>query len=149
MNVKLAYGRGQLTVALPEDRTTVIAPSNNPGLPDEKAAVIGALQTPIGAPPLREFLDATRSVCIAFTDLTRATPNERIIPWLLEHIRHVPPENVTLLNQLGSHRPNTRRELEQMLTPEVVARFRVLNHEPENPKELVRLGATRDGTPAL
>src|SRR2546426_2986792 len=150
MNVKLAYGRGHLTVALPDDRTTVIAPSHNPGLPDEKAAVISALQTPIGAPPLREVLRAPQRVCIAFTDLTRATPNERIIPWLLEFMDDlVPRENITLLNQLGTHRPNTRAELETMLTPHVVANYRVLNHEPENAGALAQLGTTRDGTPAL
>ncbi len=150
MNVKLAYGRGQLTVALPDDRTTVIAPSHNPGLPDEKAAVISALQAPIGAPPLRELLRATHRVCIAFTDLTRATPNERIIPWLLEFLDGlVPRENITLLNQLGTHRPNTRAELETMLTPQVMANYRVLNHESDNPGALVQLGTTRDGTPAL
>src|SRR5438034_3099143 len=150
MNVKLAYGRSQLTVALPDDRTTIIAPSNNPGLPDEKAAVISALQDPMGAPPLREFLRAAGRVCIAFTDLTRATPNERIIPWLLEFMDDlVPRENITLLNQLGTHRPNTRAELETMLTPQVVANYRVLNHEPENAGALVQLGTTRDGTPAL
>src|SRR2546426_3419464 len=150
MNVKLAYGRGHLTVALPDDRTTVIAPSHNPGLPDEKAAVISALQTPIGAPPLREVLRAPQRVCIAFTDLTRATPNERIIPWLLEHLQGVVPgRNITLLNQLGTHRPNTRAELEKMLTPKVTANYRALNHEPENPDALVQLGTTRDGTPAL
>src|SRR3989475_5264111 len=150
MNVKLAYGRGHLTVALPDDRTTVIAPSNNPGLPDEKAAVISALEHPMGAPPLREFLRAAHRVCIAFTDLTRATPNERIIPWLLESMDGlVPRENITLLNQLGTHRPNTRAELETLLTPKVVANYRVLNHEPENPGALVQLGTTRDGAPAL
>src|SRR6266487_4575446 len=150
MNVKLAYGQGQLTVGLPDDHTTVIAPSHNPGLPDEKAAVISALQDPIGAPPLREFLHATHRVCIAFTDLTRATPNERIIPWLLESMDGlVPRENITLLNQLGTHRPNTGAELEQMLTPAVARNYRVLNHEPENPGALVQLGTTRDGTPAL
>ena len=150
MNVKLAYGRGELTVALPDDRTTIIVPSNNPGLPDEKAAVMDALQRPLGAPPLREFLRDAGRVCIAFTDLTRATPNERIIPWLLEFMDGlVPRENITLLNQLGTHRPNTRAELEIMLTPQVVAGYRVLNHEPENPGALVQLGTTRDGTPAL
>ena len=150
MNAKLAYGRGHLTVALPDDRTTVIAPSHNPGLPDEKAAVISALQTPIGAPPLREVLRAPQRVCIAFTDLTRATPNERIIPWLLEFLSGlVPRENITLLNQLGTHRPNTRAELETMLTPQVMANYRVLNHEPDNPGALLQLGTTRDGTPAL
>jgi nickel-dependent lactate racemase len=150
MNVKLAYGRGHLPVALPDDRTTVISPSNNPGLADEKAAVINALKSPMGVPPLREFLHATHRVCIAFTDLTRATPNERIIPWLLEFMDGlVPRENITLLNQLGTHRPNTRAELETMLTPQVVANYSVVNHEPENPGALAQLGTTRDSTPAL
>src|SRR6266542_4161866 len=150
MNVNLAYGRDHLTVALPDDRTTIIALSHNPGLPDEKAAVMRALQDPISAPPLREFLPAAARVCIAFTDLTRATPNERIIPWLLESMDGlVPRENITLLNQLGTHRPNTRAELETMLTPQVVANYRVVNHEPENPAALLQLGTTRDGTPAL
>jgi nickel-dependent lactate racemase len=56
-------------------------------------------------------------VCITFTDITRATPNERLIPWLLDFLKEVPRENITLLNQLGTHRPNTRAELEKMLTP--------------------------------
>ena len=150
MKVNLAYGQGQLTVDLPDDRATVIEPSHNPGLPDERSAVIGALQKPIGARPIRELIKPTDRVCIAFTDLTRATPNERIIPWLLEHLRGVVPgRNITLLNQLGTHRPNTRAELEKMLTPKVTANYRVLNHEPGNPDALVQLGTTRDGTPAL
>src|SRR5439155_13239449 len=46
-------------------------------------------------------------------------------------------------------RPNTRAELERLLTPEVVANYRVLNHEPDNQQALLQLGTTRDGTPAL
>ena len=149
MKVELAYGEGHLRVDLPDDRVTVIQPSDNPGLPDEEAAVTAALQRPIGARPLAETIGPADRVCIAFTDLTRATPNDRIIPWLLAHIGHVPRANITLLNQLGTHRPNTRAELEKMLTPEVVSRYRVVNHEPENPKDLVQLGTTGDGTPAL
>jgi nickel-dependent lactate racemase len=61
----------------------------------------------------------------------------------------VPREQITLLNQTGTHRPNTRAELEKMLTPEVVANYRVINHECEKEADLVQLGATRDGTPAL
>ena len=150
MKVNLAYGQGHLTVDLPDDRATVIEPSHNPGLPDERNAVIGALQKPIGARPIRELIKPTDRVCIAFTDLTRATPNERIIPWLLEHLHGVvPARNITLLNQLGTHRPNTRAELDRMLTPKVTANYRALNHEPGNPDALVQLGTTRDGTPAL
>lgn len=149
MKVDLAYGHGHLQIDLPDHRVTVIAPSHNPGLPDEKVAVMTALQTPIASKPLRDWIKPSDKICIAFTDITRATPNERIIPWLLEYLAEFPRENITLLNQLGTHRPNTKAELEKLLTPEVVANYRVINHEPENPAALKQFGTTRDGTPAL
>ena len=148
MKVNLAYGSGHLPIEVPDDRTTVIEPTHIDGLADEKMAVLDALQNPLGSQPLLERIPADTKICIAFTDLTRATPNDRIIPWLLEHLGE-PNDNITLLNQLGTHRPNTRDELETMLTPEVVANYRVLNHEPENPEALVQVGTTADGTPAL
>ena len=148
MKVNLAYGSGHLPIEVPDDRTTVIEPAHIDGLADEKAAVLDALQNPIGSQPLLERISPDTKICIAFTDITRATPNDRIIPWLLEHLGG-PNDNITLLNQLGTHRPNTREELETMLTREVVANYRVLNHEPENPEALVQVGTTADGTPAL
>lgn len=150
MNVKLAYGQGHLPVDFPEGRTTVIEPSFRPGLPDERKALIEALEHPIGSPSLRDWLQPNARICILFTDITRATPNQRLIPWLLDYLcqQGVRKDQITLLNQLGTHRPNTREELEKMLTPEVVAQYRVLNHEPENHDACVQLGATRTGTPA-
>src|SRR5882724_10139190 len=149
MKVQLAYGEGHLPVELPSDRTTVIEPTHTPGLADERGEILRGLNSPIAARPLREWIQPGNRVCILFTDITRATPNERIIPWLLEYLAEVPREQITLLNQLGTHRPNTTAELEQMLTPAFVRNYRVLNHEPENPEALVQLGTTRDGTPAL
>jgi nickel-dependent lactate racemase len=149
LKVNLAYGRGHLSVDLPDDRTTIIEPTHRPALADEKAAVLAALDNPVSTKRLRDWIKPTDKVVIAFTDLTRATPNHRLIPWLLEYLRFHPRENITLLNQLGTHRPNTKAELEQLLTPEVVRDYRVLNHEPENPEALVQFGTTRDGTPAL
>src|SRR5262252_5874801 len=112
MKVPLAYGQGQILVEFPKDRTTVIVPSHIDGLPDERAAVLRALENPLGAKPLRDWIGPGQRVCITFTDITRATPNDRLIPWLLEHLAHVPREQITLINQLGTHRPNTREELE-------------------------------------
>lgn len=149
MNVRLAYGQGHLDIDLPDDRTTIIEPSHRPGLPDEKTAILRALEQPIGSAPLRSRIKPTDRICILFTDISRATPNHRLIPWLLEHLAGHPRENIVLLNQTGTHRPNTRAELEKMLTPEVVRDYRVLNHECEKTEELVQLGVTRDGTPAL
>ena len=149
MKVNLAYGQGWLPVEFPAGQTTVIEPSHTPGLSHEREAVLRALDEPIMAEPLRHLVTPGTKVCILFTDITRATPNERIIPWLLEYLHYIPRGNITLLNQLGTHRPNTKAELEKMLTPAVVANYRVLNHEPENEEALVQVGVTGDGTPAL
>ncbi len=149
MKVNLAYGQGQLAVDLPNGRPTIIEPLHKPGLADERAAVIEALSQPIGAPPLRQMIRPTDRVCIIFTDITRATPNHRLIPWLLEHLAHLPRQNITLLNSTGTHRANTRAELEKMLTPAVVAGYRVVNHEAEDRAACVQRGTTRDGTPVL
>ena len=150
MNVTLAYGHRGLTVDLPEGRTTVIEPSSRPGLADEGAALLQAVEAPIGCPPLKASLKPGARICILFTDITRATPNHRLSPWLLRYLESqgVQRSQVTLLNQLGTHRPNTRAELEKMLTPEVVAGWNVVNHEPESEPACVTLGTTRTGVPA-
>ena len=149
MQLKLAYGHGWLEVEFPEGATTVIEPAHQPGLAEEKTAVIEALEKPIAAHRLRDWLRPRDRVCILFTDSTRATPNERLIPWLLDYLQDIEPDRISLLNQLGTHRPNSRAELDRMLSPAVTKRYRVLNHEPGNPTALVQLGTTGDGTPAL
>ncbi|MFA6564438.1 MAG: nickel-dependent lactate racemase [Verrucomicrobiia bacterium] len=151
MNVHLAYGKTGLDVEFPEGRTTVITPSHVAGLPDERAAFAAALARPIKANPLSETVRPADKICVVFSDITRATPNERIIPWLLAELERCGArrENITLLNGLGTHRPNTKAELETLLTPEVVANYRVINHEPSNPQALVKLGVTRTGNEIL
>ena len=149
MQIQLAYGEGHLPIECPDDRTTVITPEDRPGLSNERAEFLAALEQPIGSAPLRQLIKADTRLCILFTDKTRATPNQRMIPWLLEFLDFVPRENITLLNQLGTHPPNSRKELEALLTPEVVRDYRVLNAEPENREAHIQLGITHDETPAL
>ncbi len=149
MRVALAYGTGSLPIDLPDSRTTVISPTHAPGLANEQGAVENALVNPIGSEPLKRRIKPSDKICILFTDITRATPNERIIPWLLDHLKDHPRENITLLNQLGTHRPNTTEELKQMLGDDVVKHFRVINHNCEDASILTPLGTTRSGIPAL
>ena len=149
MKVELAYGEGWLPVEFPDERTVVITPKHAPGLANEKEAVLNALRNPVGTKPLREWISPGDRVCIVFTDITRATPNHRLIPWLLEELADIPPEQIVLLNATGTHRPNTKEELERMLTPEVVARYRIVNHACRDRSQLIERGKLRDGTPAL
>ena len=150
MKVSLAYGRGHLEMEV-HAGTTIIEPTPQRGLADERAALLAALAQPVAAPALASAISPTARICIVHTDITRATPNDRIIPWLLAHLEKVGAvrEKITLLNGTGTHRPNTRSELETMLTPEVVANYRCVNHDSEDRAAHVQFGTTRGGAPAL
>lgn len=151
MRISLAYGEGKLGFDLPDDGVTLIEPSHRPGLGDERSGMELALASPTGCAPLRDWLTPGASVCIVFTDITRATPNHRIIPWLLDWLNSagVAREAVTLLNSTGTHRGNTQQELEGMLTPEVVRDYRVINHDCHAREDMVEFGETRGGAKAL
>ena len=150
MKVSLAYGRGHLDIEVPGD-AIVIEPTPQPRLADEHAALLASLAQPISAPALASAISPDARICIVHTDITRATPNDRLIPWLLAYLENAGAtrENITLLNGTGTHRPNTRAELETMLTPEVVANYRCVNHLCEDRASHLQFGVTRSGVPAL
>lgn len=143
--VKLAYGKESLRIQVP-DKAVVIEPQHLPGLADEKSGVLAALRNPIGTPPLKEMVKKTDTVAIVIADITRPTPSEKLVPWLIEELSHVPKENFVVINGLGSHRPNTQEELIQMLGQEVVDTIRVINHGAFDDTELVHVGRNSYGS---
>ncbi len=145
MKVRLAYGRDGLEVELPDERTTVIEPTYVPGLPDVNGAILTALRNPIGAPPLRQLVKPTQSVAISVCDITRPMPSNLLLPLLLGELRHVPPENITILIATGTHRANTDAEIARMLGDEIAGKYRVVNHDGFDESALERIGSTKGG----
>jgi len=143
--VNLAYGKTGLEVAVPDD-AVVIEPRHIDGLAYEKGAVLHALRHPTGTPPLRDMVRATDRVAIVISDITRPTPNHKLVPWLLEELSHVPRENFVVINGLGSHRANTREELIGMLGQAVVDGIRVENHDAFDDDGLVHVGRNSYGS---
>lgn len=147
MEALLQYGKGTLPVRLP-DETTVIEPVHLEGLADEKGAVQAALRQPIGLPSLREMVKGTDRVAIVISDITRPTPNHKLVPWLLEELAHVPDEQFVIINGTGTHRDQTPQEFEQMLGADIVRRVRVINHHCHEQDELVKVGRSEFGCDA-
>ena len=143
--VHLAYGKTGLDIEVP-DEAVIIEPAYLPGLADEKAAVQQALRRPMGSPPLRDMVKADDTVAIVISDMTRPTPNEKLVPWILEELPHVPRDRFVIINGVGSHRPNTRDELITMLGRDVVDTCRVINHDSFNDAELVEVGTNTYGS---
>jgi nickel-dependent lactate racemase len=145
MRVKLAYGREGLWVELPDRNVTVVEPRFVAGLPHEEAAIVRALRQPLSSPPLRELVKPEDTVAIVFSDITRPTPNDRILPPLLAELSHIPREHIVLINAVGTHRHSTADELRSMLGDDVVANYSIVQHDGQDEGGLVNLGRTRFG----
>ncbi len=145
MRVRLQYGRDGLEVDVPGRSVRVLEPRFLPGLPDEAAAFREAVRRPIGAPPLREAVRAGERLAVVIPDLTRPLPSDRLLPWLFAELDHVSPDRVTIVNGTGSHRANTPAELRSMVGPEVLARYRVVNHSAHDPATMLPAGRSADG----
>lgn len=148
MNVHIAYGREGLELDLPA-QTDIIEARHCAGLSDEAAALRRALRKPIQSPPLAELAHAASQVLIVHTDITRATPNRRILPPLLAELAAagVPSDQITLINALGTHRPQTPEELDELLGSDIRRSYRCLQHDAFDDSLLVSAGRTSRGNP--
>lgn len=148
MQVKLAYGRGSLVVNLPET-TRLVEAKFNPGLADEVGTICETLRSPIGSAPLAEKVKLGDRAVIVHSDITRATPNDRILPVILAELEAagITRQDITLLNALGTHRPQTENELRMMLGDQIVDNYRCLQHNAFDDSNLVSLGETALGHP--
>jgi nickel-dependent lactate racemase len=147
---RIPYGKGYIEFRLPGSMRADVATSRKTKpLSDLKMAVEQALARPIQSDPIRTLVKPGRSVCVVFTDMTRASPDHILVPALLREIDSagVVPENVTLLCATGMHRPSTVEEKKAKLGATVLERYRVIDHNAGDINGLADLGRTESGIP--
>ena len=146
MNIRLAYGKHGLEVSLPDEwNVTVIEPEFLPGIIDPIIAINEALENPLSAPPLNSLVDRNARVGIVFSDITRPSPSDLLLPVVLKQLDHIPAGNITLFNALGTHRANTEAELRTMLGDALVDKYRIVQNNAFDPSTQVNLGMTSFG----
>ena len=147
MRLKLDYGSEGLEVDLPDDRVTVIEPCFLPAIDNPHAALLAALRAPIGRLPLRDIVKPGQKIAISVCDITRAQPREAMLRALFEEMPGIKPDDVAILIATGTHRTNTRAELERMLGRNIFANYTVINHDSRDDSSLAYLGDTKTGVP--
>ncbi len=145
MNIHLQYGIDGLTVDIPSNNITILAPKFIDGLADEAAGFRAAARNPIQSKPLKELISASDKVAILIPDITRPLPTARLLPWLFAELAHVPAGNFTIINGTGSHRGNTPEELAGMVGADVLAKYNVVNHNAHDSASVQFAGTTYDG----
>ena len=144
MKVKLPYGQSCIEATV-SDTADLLLARENATLEDEKDSAFNAFSDPIDAPPLEALAGRDDTIAIVISDITRPTPNHKIVPWILEALADHPRENIVVINGTGSHRPNTDAELMVMLGEEIFRSVRVVNHSAFDPLTLTCLGTGSSG----
>ncbi len=149
MRLRLDYGKGGLAVEFPPGvPLDVIESPRAAPLESPEAALLEALAEPIEAKPLAELARGKRSAVVVISDKTRPVPNGLVLAPILATIEaaRIPREAIEILVGTGLHRANTRDELVEMTSTEIVDRHRIRNHDARNAAEHRHLGRTRRGT---
>jgi nickel-dependent lactate racemase len=150
MKVTLDYGRTGLSVELPAERIVgPLAIRDVPPLDHPESAVRSALETSIGAPPLRRIAEGKKNACILVCDITRPVPNQAILRPMLEVLYDagVPRERTLILVATGLHRPSTDAEKLEMLGEAILAGYRVEDHSGTRLAEHTKVGTSSRGIP--
>ena len=145
MRLRLDYGTTGLDVDVPEERTTVVEPHPRTPIADAHAALIAAMRAPRQSAPLRDVVREGQRVAVSVCDITRAQPRRDMLQALFEELPHARAEDVVILIATGTHRTNTPDELEHMLGRDIVARYRIVNHDARDECSLEFVGTTSSG----
>jgi nickel-dependent lactate racemase len=147
--VTLPYGSETVEVRIPsENLIGVYSPNELEPVADVRAEIVRAIGNPIGSRPLRDLVRGASRVVILADDNTRLTPADEILPAVLDEMNGagVKDAQVTVVIALGTHRFMTDPEIAEKFGDEVVKRVAIKNHDYKNPKALVDLGTTSNGT---
>jgi lactate racemase len=106
-----------------------------------------ALENPIGTPRLSELARGKEKVVILFDDMSKPTPIDCIVPFVLEelHAGGIKDEQIRFLNAPGTHRYLTCWEMAKKLGRETVEKYPVYLHNIY--ENTVFVGNTSNGTP--
>jgi nickel-dependent lactate racemase len=137
------YGRSAFEFTLARDQFEVISEpdGSEQGLTDFEIGA--ALDEPIGSPPLDEIVDSDDSVLIVVSDATRPTASAQVVNLLVRRLVQlgVSPARTAVIFATGIHRRVTEQEKLELLTPFIVQRLQILEHDAYDPAKLVSFGA--------
>jgi len=144
--IDLKYGRGVVPFEYAEERFKVLAAaSDDPPLDDR--TINEMLDQPIGAKPFEETISPGESVLIVVPDATRSSGSAQIVNLLVRRLiaNGTMPHEISIIFATGIHRPVTRDERNEILTPFITQRIRMIDHRASGIANLAVVGETSGG----
>ncbi|MEA4912320.1 MAG: lactate racemase domain-containing protein, partial [Oscillospiraceae bacterium] len=147
--VPMAWYRSKKELSIPEKNLIgVLEPDDIRPAEDLRALINRHLDHPVGCAPFDELCAGKKKICLLICDLSRPMQTDKVLPVVLERIKRASPDaQVSLLVAQGTHRALTREEKIYLCGQEVVENYPVLDHEFDNPEQLVCVQGAREDFP--
>jgi nickel-dependent lactate racemase len=143
---RVPYGHGELEFMIQQHFELDVLESAPAPTIDLASGVADALRAPLGGATLAELAaDAARTASaravIAVTDLTRACPDDVLVPPLLDELNAggIPDDRITVIVAVGLHRATTDGEKREKLGA-VTDRVQVVDSDGRDPAKWADLG---------
>ncbi|HEY0763829.1 MAG TPA: nickel-dependent lactate racemase [Pyrinomonadaceae bacterium] len=145
--IQLGYGRGAIEFDFDCQRFHLVNAAGGDEAALSDFEVGAAFDNPIASPPIDEIVSSDDSVLIVVSDATRATASAQVVNLLVRRLvsAGVSPAQMAVIFATGIHRPVTEKEKVELLTPFIVQRLRILQHDAYDPAKLITLGTTEAG----
>ena len=150
VRVSFSFGKQGLELELPSEYEYDVLRAHSAGaLADASAAIERALERPIAGPSLRDLAKGKQTAAISVCDITRPAPNSVTLPPILKtlHNAGLRDQDIAICIATGLHRKATPQELDEILSPEIAARYPIVNHDATDRAAHGYLGNTQRGTP--
>jgi nickel-dependent lactate racemase len=144
------YGQGKKSIALETKRIIkVVETTAFPAIKDIKAAVLEAVNNPIGCAPLEQLVKPGQKIVFICNDPTRVANSFAFMPVLVNELNQkgIKDEDMTIVFALGTHRLMTHEEMTEAVGPEVAGRIRMVNSDAKAKENFDYFGTTSRGTP--
>jgi nickel-dependent lactate racemase len=147
--ITLGYGQERIEFAYDAARFDILAPESSTAHPLSDAEINHALDAPIDSPSLEESITPNDTVLIVVSDATRATGSAQIVNLLVRRLiqNGIAPGEIAIIFATGIHRAVRPEEKTRLLTSFIAQRIPTLDHDANDPSQLIQLGAMADGTP--
>ena len=143
MEYSIPYGEGRITFNAPE-RAVIFTgePAAVRAVEDLEGALLSAMESPWGTPPLKELAGGKEDILFLIEDNTRTTPLDKILPVIVNYLNDegVPDSAMSFLTAPGTHRVMTEEEILQKVGPEIVRRFTVHQHDATKAGDMKDMG---------
>lgn len=153
MDIKIPYGNSfREFIPKNTEKVTVLKSEELPSVEDEEKAIRESLLNPIGSERLSSIIKSgDKVISIVVNDITRPSPSKNYLNALMEEliIGGASEEDVRVVVATGTHRGNTKEELESMIGRENLERFYVENHDCRDTNKLKLVGKTKDDFPIV